>query len=152
MRGGGQLVGISAEGKALFKDKGVEPVMYGYDKEGKLLQIYNRNPKQMEQVKRWADYSEIRAQVMKDGYELFADDGSYGFSEEMRQVTEHTGEPFVASENRKECRVSWLESGDKPRLARSVFFGPGSIGGGHVYDFRPGDRDYSYGAVRRLRV
>lgn len=151
MQGGGQLVGIDAGGKALFKDKGVEPVMYGFDEKGRLLQIYNRDPKQMKQVQKWADYSEIRGQILKGGYELFADDGHYNFSEEMQQVTDHTGEPFVASENREDWRVSWLESGDKPGSARGAGFDP--VGGKVRVDAgHPELRGGRYGAARLLRV
>jgi len=151
MGDGGLLVGIDAEGKALFKDKGVEPVMYGFDKNGMLLRIYNRDPEQMKQVQKWADYSEIRGQVLKDGYGLFADDGNFGFSEEMEQVTDHTGEPFVASKNKTEWRVSWLESGDKPDYARYADFYPD---GGDVYvsGHVPWHRDVYCGAARLLRV
>lgn len=151
MGDGGQLFGIDAGGKALFKDKGVEPVMYGYDEENKLLKIYDRKPEQMEQVTKWANYFEIRRQVLKDGYGLFADDGNYGFSEEMEQVRDHTGEPFVASKNKAEWRVSWLESGDKPGDARRVYFVP--VGGRvSVSGGNPEVRGDYCGVVRLLRV
>ncbi len=146
MQGEGQLVGVDWEGKALFKDKGVEPVMYGYDKKGNLLKIYDRNPEQMEKVEKWVNYFKIREQVLEDGYELFTDDGDYGFGDEMKQATD-TKEPFIASEDRSEFRASWLESGDKPDLARivncnSVVSNSDPGGDGHVY----------YGVVRLLRV
>jgi len=153
MQGEGQLVGVDSEGKALFKDKGVEPVMYGYDKKGNLLKIYDRNPEQMEKVERWANYFEIREQVLEDGYELFTDDGDYGFGDEMKQATDHTKEPFIASEDRNECRVSWLESGDKPDLARIIQFQFGAAGGGIVVKSDPGGNGHVfYGAVRLLRI
>jgi hypothetical protein len=158
MQGGGQLFGIDAEGRALFKDKGVEPVMYGFDQEGKLLQIYDRDPGQMKKVKKWANYFEIRKQARADGYELFADggnlfadDGNYGFGDEMKQAQDYTKEPFVASEGRKEWRASWLESGDKPGDARRADFHP--VGGRVVVDDRNPERRFdNYGAVRLLRV
>jgi hypothetical protein len=154
MQGGGQLFGIDKEGKALFRDKGVEPVMYGYDKDGKLLQIYDRDPKEMKKVVKWANYFKIRDAVRgKDGnrYELFVDDGNGNFGDEMEQAQVYTKEPFIASRDRKEWRVSWLESGDKPVPARYVGFDPAD---GHVYvgDDRPGDTNDDYGAVRLLRV
>jgi len=151
MRGGGELFGIDAEGKALFKDKGVEPVMFGFDKEGKFIQIYDRDSEQMEQVVKWADYSEIRQQVLKDGYELFADDGNHGFGDEMKQVTDHTNEPFVASEDRLGWRASWLESGDKPEDARDAVFVPDGCYV-RVYEASPMHRNVGCGAVRLLRV
>jgi hypothetical protein len=151
MQGGGQLFGVDAEGRALFKDKGTEPVMFGYDGKGKLLKIYDRDPEQMETVRKWANYFEIRAQVRKDGYELFADDGNYRLSDEMKQVQDHTKEPFIASRDRKEWRISWLESGDRPGGARLVGFGPG---GGRVYvlGYFPERSVDDCGAVRLLRV
>jgi hypothetical protein len=151
MQGGGELVGIDSVGKALFKDKGVEPVMYGFDKESKLIRIYDREPEQMGKVEKWADYSEVREQVLKDGYELFADDGNYNFSDEMKQAEDHTKEPFVASKDRKEYRTSWLESGDKPDRARGVGFYPD---GGHVRvrELYPGRRHGRLGVARLLRV
>jgi hypothetical protein len=151
MQGGGELVGIDSKGKALFKDRGVEPVMYGFDNEDRLICIYDREPEQMGKIKKWADYSEIRGQVLKDGYELFADDGNYNFSDEMKQAEDHTKEPFVASKDRKEWRVSWLESGDKPAVARFVLFYP-VVGRVLVGDDDPAHRVDSYGAVRLLRV
>ena len=151
MMGRGQLVGIDAEGRALFKDRGVEPVMFGYDSEGKMMKIYDRDPVQMAKVAKWADYNEIRAQVQKDGYELFADNGGFGHSDEMKQVVKHTKEPFVASKDRKEWRASWLESGDKPDDARRVNFRPDG-GRVRVRGINPEYRDGRYGAVRLLRV
>jgi len=153
MQGGGELVGIDAEGKAMFKDKGVEPVMYGYDEKDKLVQIYDRDPKQMAKVKneKWANYFETREQVLKDGYELFADDGNYNLSDEMRQVQAHTKEPFVASKDRKEWRASWLESGGRPVDARSVNFDPDG-GLVYVFEYNPEFRYGNLGVARLLRV
>jgi len=151
MQGGGQLVGIGTEGKALFKDKGVEPVLFGYDKEKRLLKIYDRDPEQMKLVVYWADYHEVREQVLKDGYELFVDNGYYGFGNEMKQVEAHTKEPFVASANRDVWRVSWLESGDKPVNARCAYFNPVGCRVG-VTGITPAGNGDGYGAVRRLRV
>ncbi len=151
MQGESQLVGIDAKGKALFKDKGVEPVMYGFDEEGKLLKIYNRDPEQMERVVKWANYFEMREQVLKDGYELFADNGYHNFSEEMRQAADHTKEPFVASKDRKEWRASWLESGDRPGNAcnASLRSGGGDV---HVFGENPEIRSDGSGVIRLLRV
>ena len=152
MQGGGELVGVDAEGKALFKDKGVEPVMYGFDKESKLMQIYNRDPEQMAKVDKWADYFETRGQVLKDGYELFPYNNSdHGFSDEMNQVQSHTKGPFVAGKDMSEWRASWLESGDRPTLARiACFFDVVRRVCVDIND--PGERLDRYGAVRLLRA
>jgi hypothetical protein len=152
MQGGGELVGIDADGKILFKDKGVEPVMYGYDKEGKLLQIYDRDSEKMAKVVKWANYLEVRKQVLSDGYELFGDDGNGGLGDEMRQVGTHTKEPLVASKDRNEWRVSWLESGDAPNHAKNLIFNPKD--GGFVFvgaNESLGSGELN-GAVRLLRV
>jgi hypothetical protein len=157
MQGGGELVGIDSEGKAMFKDKGVEPVMYGFDKEGKLIRIYDREPEQMGKVEKWADYYKVREQVLKDGYELFAGGRNFVFSDEMKQVNKHAKQPFVASKDRKEWRASWLESGDKPDLAQFVAFSPNEshrrgISRMHVSLFPTYRGTNGEGAVRLLRV
>jgi len=151
MQGGGELVGIDAEGKAMFKDKGVEPVLVGFDKGDRLVKIYDRDKKQMAKVTRWANYFEIREQVLKGGYELFALDCNNRLSDEMQQVQAHTKEPFVASRDRKEWRVSWTESGDRPDVARDVNFNPdgGRVGMG---ESNPKSRYSTPGVVRLLRV
>jgi hypothetical protein len=156
MQGGGELFGVDAEGMALFKDKGVEPVMFGFDEDDKLMKIYDRDPEQMEKVAEWADYYKIRRQVRADGYELFSldpnsDNRNSEFGDEMRQVEAHTKEPFVASEGKKEWRGSWTESGDRPSDAYHVDFDPD---GGHMYvhEHVPVHSDDYLGVVRLLRV
>jgi len=149
MQGGGEFVGIDKRGRALFKDKGTEPVLYGFDKEGRLLRIYDRNPEQMKKVEKWTDYNEIREQVLKDGYELFADDGDFGFSDEMEQVTRHTGKHFVAGD--KEFRASWLEFGAKPAYAKFIgFYSNGNRP--LVAGCSPSYRGDDYGVIRLLRI
>ena len=69
MQGGGHLFHINEQGEVLFRDKGLEPVMYGYDDKNKLMQIYDRNPEDMQKVKKWLNPHKIREQVLKDGYE-----------------------------------------------------------------------------------
>ena len=126
MQGKGELFGVDKEGRALFRDKGVEPVMYGFDDKDKLMQIYDRDPEQMKQVKKWANYLEVHEQVHKDGYELFKFDvlvHDVGFGDEMKQAEKHTKKPFVASKNKKEWRTSWLESGNRPVDPRTPPFG-----------------------------
>lgn len=154
MQGGGELFGIDREGRALIKDKGVEPVMYGFNEDGKLMQIFDRDPEQMGKVQEWADYPQIRGKVRGDGYELFTDDG-YGFpGDEVRQVTENTGQLFVASERGDESRASWLESGREPAfLARMAHFHPlDRLWPVSMCDgFEWKGRDWR-GAVRLLRV
>ena len=123
MQGEGELVGIDSEGKAMFKDKGPEPVMYGYDSDKQLLKIYNRNPEEMKLVKQWANYPEICASLAKEGYEMFPCDnrgslgkvGDFGdLSEEMVQIEMSTNRQFVASKDDKEWRASWLKSDKNP--------------------------------------
>ena len=144
MQGGGEFFGIDSEGKALFKDKGVEPVMYGFDEECELLRIYDRDPKQMKQVVEWAIYRAIVYQVYEDGYEPFPDDGDYGFSDEMKQAL-HTNKHFVASADGTTHRESVLKN------ARRALFNPDTgkvkiISTNVVY--WGGD----HGAMRLLRV
>lgn len=151
MQGEGQLFGIDSEGNALFKDRGTEPVMYGFNEKGKLLKIYNRDPERMKQVQKWADYNTIREQVLEEGCELFSYYGDRFFGDEIQQVRDHTQKLFIVSEDRKEWRVSWLESGDSPDGARYIQFNPinGSV---DVFKDHPLYWNGNYGAVRLLRV
>jgi len=149
MQGGGEFVGIDKSGRALFKDKGTEPVMYGFDAEGRMREIYNRDPEQMEKIEKWADYNEIREQVLGEGYELFNDCGDFRFSDEMNQVASYTGKHFIASN--KEYLASWLESGDKPVFAKHVNFHPS---GDNIYvsEFSSKHRAANHGVIRLIRV
>ena len=152
MQGGGELVGIDLAGKVLFKDKGTEPVMFGFDRNNNLIRIYNRDAEQMYNVKKWADYSEIRDQVHKDGYELFPYKGDHDLSDEMKQAHAHTKEPFVVGKNRDEWIFAWLESGDTSERARCALFCPNDK---RIYvqlDCARYRGDGRYGAVRLLRV
>ncbi len=152
MQGGGHLFHITEKGEALFKDRGAEPVMYGWDKpEGEkgrqLVRIYGRVPDLMSAIKQWANAPEIEARVTADGYELFEDDGHYRFSEEMkRAAAANEGGLFVASrDNKQQWRDSVLKN------ARRAGFYPGY---GHV-DVNGADpvyRDDRRGAVCLLRV
>lgn len=121
MQGEGQLVGIDSEGKALIKDRGNVPVMYGLDEEGKLVQIYDGDQGQLTKVTKWANYFDIHERVKQDGYEMFTDNGDCGFSDEMEQVVFHTGELFLDPSS-----SSWLESGDKPDIVTSDWPKPGA--------------------------
>lgn len=151
MQGKGELVGIDWEGRAMFKDGG-EPVMYGYDKEGKLLQIYDRDPEQMAKVVSWANYLDTRKQIHSDGYKLFVDDGNGGLGYEVMQVEAHTKKFLVASKDGKEWRVSLLESGDVPNHARILIFDPRGGGREFVGACHSLDKGELQGAVRLLRV
>ncbi len=151
MQGGGHLFHITEKGEVLFKDKGVEPVMYGWDKpEGakdrQLVQIYGRDSELMNRIKQWANAPEIEARVTADGYELFEDDGDYRFSEEMkRAAAANEGGLFVASQDRQIWRDSVLKN------ARYALFAPGN-GNVHVHGANPEYRPDLRGAVRLLRV
>jgi len=151
MRGGGELFGIDSEGRVLFKDKGVEPVMYGYDSKDKLFQLSDSDSPQRIWVRKWANYFEIREQVLKDGYELFSDDGKGNFSDEMKQVEAHTGEPFVASNSRKRFIASLLESGDKLDRARDALY-DSDLREVFVKESNPYQGVLFRGVVRLLRV
>ncbi|MFH0820766.1 MAG: hypothetical protein V1908_03250 [Candidatus Peregrinibacteria bacterium] len=151
MQGSGHLFHITESGDVLVKDRGVEPVMYGWDKpereEGRqLVQIYGRVPDLMATIKQWADATEISARVTADGYELFEDDGEYGFSEEMKRAAAvNENGLFVASQNRNEWRDTVLKN------ARFARFRPVA---GYVFvdGVAPGNRSGTRGAVRLLRV
>jgi len=151
MQGGGHLFHITESGDVLFKDRGVEPVMYGWDKpEGakdrQLVQIYGRTPDLMATIRQWAHAPEIETRVTSDGYELFEDNGNYKFSEEMkRAAAANEGNLFVASQNNREWRDTVLKN------ARHANFSP-VRGRVYVYDAYPENRNDDRGAVRLLRV
>ena len=108
MQNGGELAGIDEEGRAFFKDKGLTPVMYGYDEKDELLTIYNRDPEQMKRVKRWANYPEVREQVMKEGYTMFP---YKDYPEEVNQAISHTGQPFFDGVDDLMPLYAWLDGG-----------------------------------------
>jgi hypothetical protein len=166
MQGGGEFFGIDAKGKVLFRDSAGEPVLFGFDENDKLIQIYDRDPKQKCKIGKWANYAEIREKVLADGYELFADDGNYGFSDEMSQAQARGHGFLVQSKNFKEFRDCLLESGDNPKVARLIRYIPEHKEGAHTIwahmrwdDISPEYRGSSlnrgqepYGAVRLLRI
>jgi hypothetical protein len=69
----------------------------------------------------------------------------------MKQVEANTKESFVASEDRKDWRGSWLESGDRPDYARFVNFNPDD-GLVNLDASFPEDRYVNLGVARLLRV
>lgn len=118
MQGGGELFGIDENGQFLFKDRGTEPVMFGFDANGKLLTIYNRDPEQMEQVQEWATYEQIYEAVygpegQPTGYELFPDSPDCQKIGMIRVIESIncTDLPFVHGTEENEARASWLNSG-----------------------------------------
>lgn len=154
MQGGGQLFYIDDRGTAYFKDKGVEPVMFGYDKErprmgDRLLQIYDRDPEAMKKVKQWGIYDEIRQQVQGDGYQLFSDDGKHHLGAEMKKAQEFTGRPFVASGDGNQERSALLESGKKPRYVKVAVFRP-MFERVHIDGERPDEASSNCGTFRLL--
>jgi len=156
MQGGGELFGVDREGRALFKDKGVEPVMYGFNVKGEPMQVYDRDPEQMKQIKKRASCSEIRDRVREGGYELFPGDilSPDSFGDEMTQAQDQTKQPFVASKDEKELRISLLSDSDNSSFSRNPFarFDPVTKSV-CVYDNDSLDvRDTYTGAVRLLRV
>lgn len=163
MQGGGELFGVDEQGRLLIKDRGNEPVMFGFDKTGKAIMIYDRDENQMAQLAeegaRVANYYEIYEAVYgpegkPTGYELFPDAPDYEKKGAIAAVEEVTQVPFVKSANGNEWRASWLDSGrnpDRNAYARDVRFGPGYqrtyVRNDYPYDGRDGR-----GAVRLLRV
>lgn len=116
MQGGGELFGIDENGKFLFKDRGTEPVIFGFDAKENLLTIHNRNPEQMEQVQEWATYEQIYEAVYGPendltGYELFPDSPDCEKIGMIRAIEEITDLPFVYGTEENEARASWLNSG-----------------------------------------
>ncbi len=150
MQGSGQLWYVESNGEVQTKDKGAEPVMYGWDEDDKLVQIYGRDSEQMGKVKKWANSAEIEARVVTDGYELFEADGkandNYCFSDDMRRAAAvNDDQLFVADEDGQEWRDSLLKN------ACGARFDPND-GDIFVYDVDPDYRDDDRGVVRRLRI
>ena len=163
MQGNGEMVGVDENGKILFKDRGNEPVMFGYDKTGKAMMVYDRDERQMAQLAesgaKIADYYGIYEAVYgterkPTGYELFPD-APYGQTTGVTAAVEAvTKSPFVKSANGKEWRSSWLDNGRKPdrnAIARIVVFVP-DYRRTVVYVGVPDDVVVLRGAVRLLRV
>jgi hypothetical protein len=165
MQGRGQFFGIDNEGRALFKDRGTHPVMYGYvnGNAGEyLIQIYDRdrNTSQMERVERWADGDEILKLVYEEGYELFKDDGkgsgpnlrAFGLSDEMKQAANaNTGRSFIACKSHN--LMSWVVSGNNPKSLTLHVAASYKAGGVEIHDrLSSTASDHKIGVVRLLRV
>ncbi|MFA6917956.1 MAG: DUF4256 domain-containing protein [Candidatus Gracilibacteria bacterium] len=133
MEGGGVLFGIDKEGNPLISDRGDEPIMKGMnykDTRDRVLYKHTRLDIAGEMV-----LSEDK-QPISTGYEMFPfleRSTRDNKSTEILQYESHTRKPFVKSLNGKECRSSWLESGEYlPRMeARQAVVRPYSI---HSYD------------------
>ena len=146
MQGGGQLFYVTPDGTLEFKDKGMEPVLYGFDSVKELFSICNRNSALMNKVVKWANSREIEVQVRKEGYELFEEDGNYRLSERMKRAAAvNESNLFIASENKREWRYSLLKG------MRSVYFRPVHedifVDGGN-----PANRNVFRGVVRLLII
>lgn len=160
MQGGGELFGIDENGKFLFKDRGTEPVIFGFDANGNLLTIHNRNPEQMEQVQEWATYEQIYEAVYGPendltGYELFPDSPDCEKIGMIRAIEEITGLPFVHGTEGNEARASWLNSGRNlapdVRTIRVVYYHR-SFGYTLISLTLVGITENDRGAMRLLRV
>ena len=168
MQGGGELFGVDKKGRALFKDVGPEPVMYGYDKDSraedkKLIVIYDRDPDEMKKAKSWASYPEVREILKEKGYELFPyQPRAYGpkFNDELKQVENQCAYPFVRSLGGRERRLSYVECGEINQEK-----GPGGFfQTSHLAQYEDDEEEVVYrsttniwgddkvGAVRLLRV
>jgi hypothetical protein len=107
-----EFFGIDKQGRALFRIKGSAPVLYALTCQGKILSYFGEGLSA--KAKKWANYHEVRKQVIKEGYELFpydTVDGKPCPSDEMEQVMDNIGEPLV------EKHATWLESGHEPNYA-----------------------------------
>lgn len=160
MQGEGQLFGVDEEGRALFKDRGTHPVMYGYGKANRLIRIYDRdkNTSQMARIQKWATGEDIRKLVKRDGYELFKDDGkrressspSFGLGDEMKMITAGTNKPFIACKSHN--LMSWVESDDGSGLL--ALHAAHSYRTGHVdvIEIGPSAANDKIGVIRLFRV
>lgn len=163
MQGGGQLFGVNEEGRLLIKDRGTEPVMYGFDnveKVGKPMMIYDRDPGEMANVEKWANYWDAYEAVYGSegkptGYELFPDAPDYQKNALIAAAEKVTEDHFVKSANGEDWRSTWLNNGrdseKKLGNARDVDFNPWHRNTG-VRNANPGNESGSRGAVRLLRV
>jgi len=137
MHQGGILFGVDKAGNPLIADGGVEPIMAGMN---------------YADTRRAVMFKEIEGGQAPTGYELFPYSDNYQKSAEISAFEDFTKEPFIRSENKKEYRSSWLESGEDPDWPRGAFFSPGS---GLVYeddDVSTALSDPRLGVRRLLRV
>lgn len=115
---------VANSGLLLSRAEAMNGVLFGVDKEGKAVFA----PEQKEPELKGMNYTKSRDTVMFEtdkqtdrktptSYELF--------DEVLIQMFEQfTGHPVVASEDGKEWRSIWLESGEKPGWARFAYFSP----------------------------
>ena len=161
MQGGGELFGVDEDGKLLFKDRGNEPMMFGFDQAGKIIMVYDFDENQMAvfsegQGGRFANYYEIYKEVYESGYELFPSTPGCKQNGMIAAVEEVTKAPFVRSANGTEMRSSWLDNGSNPPIdagVRELVFDP-LVHTTHqtfVREDAPLEIDYR-GAIRLLRV
>lgn len=159
MQGGGELFGLDKNGKFLFKDRGNEPVMFGFDQADRPIMAYNRNPAQMAQIRRYADYYQIYEAVYgpedaPTGYELFPDCPDLQTTGMTEAIEEITGAPFVSSTDGDEFLFSALDNGrnpDRDAYARFLGFNPHNQWTS-IYSDNPNGENMYRGAVRLLRV
>lgn len=131
MQDRGELVHVDKDGNPVFRDGGVEPVMTGMNYNKAREALYGK------------DYKEG---TVHHGYEM------PNSEKEIREIEKFTKRPFVASDNRKEWRSSWMESGKNPSFARNADFRP-SDGNVNVYGvYNPSYGNSNRGVVRLLRV
>lgn len=124
MQGRGHLFHINEKGEALFKDRGLEPVLYTdphyVSGSGKMIRIYDYETDNLPRGIQSANYHEIRRQVFEDGYEMFKDDGEGNFSEEMKKASDANKKHkdstglFICSMDGFHIRRSYLDSGENP--------------------------------------
>lgn len=131
MQDKGKLVFIDKGGNPIFRDGGVEPVMKGMNYNDAREALYGK------------DYEEGTPHF---GYEM--PDGV----DEIRAIEKFTKKPFVASDNGKEWRSTWMESKKNPSFARDAVFIPDNGCVGVCVGNFPNSEGPRRGVVRLLRV
>jgi len=151
---------IANDALLLSRAEKINGVMFGVDKNGKV--VFASGQKEPE-APFGMNYAQSRDAVMFEideqtgkkiptGYELFEferEDRSL-----MEQLEEFTGHPIVASEDGKEYRSIWLESGENRTWVYYAYFDPDGLKVSYAYvnDCKAEYKDPSRGVRRLLRV
>lgn len=112
MQGGGELIGVDENGNILFKDRGTEPVMFGFDEGGASMMVYDRDEEQMARLMKIANYDEtcefVYGTDQPTAYELFPGNGGGQVKGMMAAVEAVSQTCFVQSSSGEEHRSSWI--------------------------------------------
>ena len=136
MNGGGVLFGVDKDGRLLFADKGPEPIMTGMN---------------YPDTRKAVMFTEKEGEQMPTGYEMFPYSSGYSKSDEILAYEASVNDTVVRSENRKEWRGIWLESGENSDWPRFVRFVPDD-GDAYVFNGNPQSSGQYLGVRRLLRV